>query len=73
MFLHIFSGLAWCLKATFIRCTSALCDLARKRLQLVQQRTLHILSIENLLARQLNLRMNVEQRSSGSMKGARGR
>jgi transposase len=36
-------------------------DLARKRLQLVQQRTLHILSIESLLARQLNLRMNAEQ------------
>jgi hypothetical protein len=33
-------------------------DLARKRMQLVQQRTLHILSIESLLARQLNLRMN---------------
>jgi transposase len=36
-------------------------DLARKRLQLVQQRTLQILSIESLLARQLNLRMNAEQ------------
>ncbi|CAE6860605.1 IS110 family transposase ISShwo5 [Paraburkholderia aspalathi] len=38
----------------------ALRDLARKRLQLVQQRTLHILSIESLLARQINLRMNGE-------------
>ncbi|CAD6558860.1 IS110 family transposase ISShwo5 [Paraburkholderia kirstenboschensis] len=38
----------------------ALRDLARKRLQLVQQRTLHILSIESLLARQINLRMNRE-------------
>jgi transposase len=38
----------------------ALRDLARKRMQLVQQRTLHILSIESLLARQLNLRMNGE-------------
>jgi len=36
-------------------------DLARKRLQLVQQRTLNILSIESLLSRQLNLRMNSEQ------------
>jgi transposase len=36
-------------------------DLARKRMQLVQQRTLNILSIENILARQLNLRLNAEQ------------
>jgi len=36
-------------------------DLARKRIQLVQQRTLNILSIENILARQLNLRLNAEQ------------
>jgi transposase len=36
-------------------------DLARKRLQLVQQRTLHILSIESLLARQINVRMNGER------------
>lgn len=36
-------------------------DLARKRLQLVQQRTLQILSIESLLARQANLRMKSEQ------------
>ncbi|MGE6493091.1 IS110 family RNA-guided transposase [Cupriavidus metallidurans] len=39
----------------------ALRDLARKRLQLVQQRTMNILSIENILARQLNLRLNAEQ------------
>lgn len=38
----------------------ALRDLARKRMQLVQQRTLNILSIESLLARQLNLRINGE-------------
>ncbi|MEM5389757.1 IS110 family transposase [Paraburkholderia phymatum] len=38
----------------------ALRDLSRKRLQLVQQRTLHILSIESLLARQINLPMNGE-------------
>lgn len=36
-------------------------DPARKRMQLVQQRTLNILSIENILARQLNLRLNAEQ------------
>ena len=36
-------------------------DLARKRLQLVQQRTMNILSIENILVRQLNLRLNAEQ------------
>ncbi|MBB5404450.1 transposase [Paraburkholderia sp. JPY162] len=34
----------------------ALRDLARKRLQLVRQRTLHILSIESLLARQIVFR-----------------
>ncbi|NVI09582.1 IS110 family transposase, partial [Paraburkholderia sp. JPY454] len=38
----------------------ALRDLARKRMQLVQHRTLNILSIESLLARQLNLRINGE-------------
>jgi transposase len=36
-------------------------DLARKRMQLVQQRTLNILSIENIVARQLNLRLNAQQ------------
>jgi transposase len=36
-------------------------DLARKRMQLVQQSTLNTLSIENILARQLNLRLNAEQ------------
>ena len=36
-------------------------DLARKRLQLVQQRTLNILSVESILARQINLRLNAEQ------------
>jgi transposase len=36
-------------------------DLARKRMQLVQQRTLHILSIETQLARQLNLRIDGEE------------
>lgn len=36
-------------------------DLARKRMQLVQQRTLNILSIENILARQLNLHLNAHQ------------
>jgi transposase len=36
-------------------------DLSRKRLQLVRQRTVNILSIESLLARHLNLRMNSEQ------------
>ncbi|WP_425274036.1 IS110 family transposase [Paraburkholderia lacunae] len=36
-------------------------DLARKRLQLVQQRALNILSIESILARQMNLRLNAEQ------------
>lgn len=36
-------------------------DLARKRLQLVQQRTLQILSIESLLARQANVRIKSEQ------------
>jgi hypothetical protein len=35
--------------------------LARKRMQLVQQRKLNILSIENILARQLNLRLNAQQ------------
>jgi transposase len=38
----------------------ALCDLARKRMQLVQQRTLNILAIESLLAREINLHMNGE-------------
>ncbi|WP_235429620.1 IS110 family transposase [Paraburkholderia fungorum] len=36
-------------------------DLSRKRLQLVRQRTVNILSIESLLARHLNLRINSEQ------------
>jgi transposase len=36
-------------------------DLARKRMQLVQQSTLNTLSIENILARQMNLRFNAEQ------------
>jgi transposase len=36
-------------------------DLARKRMQLVQQSTLNTLSIENILARQLNLHLNAEQ------------
>lgn len=36
-------------------------DLARKRLELVRQRTVNILSIESLLARHLNLRMNSEE------------
>jgi transposase len=36
-------------------------DLARKRMQLVQQSTLNTLSIENILARQLNLRLNAQQ------------
>nr|WP_244145124.1 transposase [Paraburkholderia tuberum] len=36
-------------------------DLARKRMQLVQQSTLNTLSIETILARQLNLRLNAEQ------------
>ncbi|MCP3715440.1 IS110 family transposase [Paraburkholderia sp. CNPSo 3281] len=36
-------------------------DLARKRMQLVQQSTLNTLSIENILARQMNLRLNAEQ------------
>jgi transposase len=39
----------------------ALRDLARKRLQLVQQRTMNILSIENMLVRQINLRLNAQQ------------
>lgn len=36
-------------------------DLARKRLQLVHQSTLNILSIQTLLSRQLNLRMNAAE------------
>lgn len=36
-------------------------DLSRKRLQLVRQRTVNILSIESLLARHLNLSMNSEE------------
>ena len=36
-------------------------DLSRKRLQLVRQRTMNILSIESLLARHLNQRMNSEE------------
>ncbi|MEX3788832.1 IS110 family transposase [Paraburkholderia sp. BR14374] len=36
-------------------------DLARKRMQLVQQSTLNTLSIENILARQLNVHLNAEQ------------
>jgi transposase len=40
-------------------------DLARKRMQLVQQRTLQILSIESLLARQANLRMKRASAESG--------
>ncbi|MFM0758128.1 IS110 family RNA-guided transposase [Paraburkholderia strydomiana] len=36
-------------------------DLARKRMQLVQQRTRNILSIESILARQINVRLNAEQ------------
>ncbi|MEX3936106.1 transposase [Paraburkholderia phymatum] len=36
-------------------------DLARKRMQLVQQSTLNTISIENILARQLNLHLNAEQ------------
>jgi transposase len=36
-------------------------DLARKRLQLVRQRAVNILSIESLLARHLNLRMKSEE------------
>lgn len=38
----------------------ALGDLARKRLQLVQDRTAHVLSIETLLARESNVRLNGE-------------
>ncbi|MFM0631963.1 hypothetical protein [Paraburkholderia xenovorans] len=36
-------------------------DLARKRLQHVQRRTLHIPSIETLLARQINVQLNGER------------
>ncbi|TCK32505.1 transposase [Paraburkholderia sp. BL8N3] len=36
-------------------------DLARKRMQLVQQSTLNILSIQSLLSRQVNMRMTGEQ------------
>jgi transposase len=36
-------------------------DLSRKRLQLVRQRTVNILSIESLVARHLNLRLNSEE------------
>jgi transposase len=36
-------------------------DLARKRMQLVQSRTMHILAVENLMARQLGARMTSNQ------------
>jgi transposase len=36
-------------------------DLARKRMQLIQQRTQNILGIENIVAQQVNLRLNAQQ------------
>ena len=38
-------------------------DLARKRMQLVRNRTAHILAVENILARQTGARMSSDRSS----------